>query len=276
MVERRFYIYCDESVKKGKRFSDFYGGVMVDAQDFETVTRQLSELKSALGIPDEIKWTKTDMLRLEGYKEMADAFFALMVSGKLKMRIMFRQNRYQATGLTDYHREHHFFLLYYQFLKLTFGLRYAGQELKADIVHLELFFDSLPDKHEKNSIFKRYIYGLQFIPAFIESNIRIREDAIMEIDSHKHILLQCLDMVLGAMAFRLNEMHLEKEPGKRVRGKRTIAKERLYKHILVKIREIYPNFNIGISTSLQGDMLNLWRYPYRHFRFLPRNWELAE
>jgi len=98
----------------------------------------------------------------------------------------------------------------------------------------------------------------------------------MEVDSHKHILLQCLDMVLGAMAFRLNEMHLEKEPGKRLRGKRTIAKERLYKHILERIRKIYPNFNIGISTSLQGEVENLWKYPYRHFRFVPKNWELQE
>ncbi|MFN0036801.1 MAG: DUF3800 domain-containing protein [Saprospiraceae bacterium] len=276
MKERRFYIYCDESVKKGKRFSDFYGGVMVDAQEFEAIDQRLSDLKTSVGLSDEIKWTKTDMLRVEPYKRMVDEFFGHITSGKLKVRIMFRQNRYQPTGLTDYHREHHFFLLYYQFLKLCFGLRYAGQELRADAVHLELFFDSLPDKAEKNNLFKRYIYGLQFLIPFIESNVRIREDAIMEVDSHKHILLQCLDMVLGAMAFRLNEMHLEKEPAKRMRGKRTIAKERLYKHILGKVREIYPNFNIGISTSLQGEVLNLWRYPYRHFRFLPKNWELAE
>lgn len=276
MEERRFYIYCDESVKNGKRFSDFYGGVKVDAQDFETINRQLTELKASLGMSDEIKWTKTDMLRLEPYKCMMDAFFDHVFSGKLKIRIMFRQNRFQPTGLTDYHKEHHFFLLYYQFLKFSFGLRYAGQELKANVVHLELFFDFLPDKAEKNSLFKRYIFGLQYLPEFIESNIRIREDAIMEIDSHKHILLQCLDMVLGAMAFRLNEKHLEKEPGQRLRGKRTIAKERLYKHILGKVRAIYPNFNVGISTSLQGDMNNLWRVPYRHFRFLPRNWELME
>jgi len=276
MEERRFYIYCDESVKKGKRFSDFYGGVMVDAKDFEAVTGQLTALKSSLNLLDEIKWTKTDMLRVEPYKQMIDALFDFVASNKLKIRIMFRQNRFQATGLTDYHREHHFFLLYYQFLKMCFGLRYAGQELKANAVHLELLFDSLPDKEEKNALFKRYIYGLQFLIPFIDSNILIREDAIMEVDSHKHILLQCLDMVLGAMAFRLNEMHREKEPGKRLRGKRTIAKERLYKHILERIRKIYPNFNIGISTSLQGEVENLWKYPYRHFRFVPKNWELQE
>lgn len=209
-------------------------------------------------------------------QKMVDAFFDLIESGKLKVRIMFQQNRFKARGLTDYHREHHFFLLYYQFLKSAFGLRYAGQELPAEVVHLELLFDWLPDKVEKNKLFKRYIFGLQYLPMFIESNIRIREDAIMEVDSHRHILLQCLDMVLGAMAFRLNEMHKEKEPGKRLRGKRTIAKERLYKHILGRVRQLRPNFNIGISTSLDGEVRNLWRYSYRHWRFQPKNWEVQE
>ena len=39
--------------------------------------------------------------------------------------------------------------------------------------------------------------------------------------------MQCLDIVLGAMAFRLNDMHKEKRPDTNRRGKRTIAKEKL-------------------------------------------------
>ena len=38
------------------------------------------------------------------------------------------------------------------------------------------------------------------------------------------------------MAFRLNDKHKIKPPGQRTRGKRTIAKERLYKHISQRIR----------------------------------------
>lgn len=276
MTQKRFYIYCDESVKNGKFFSDFYGGLLVGAEDASMVIAQLEAIKSELGQGDEIKWTKTDMLRLELYKKMVDALFDFIEQDKIKIRIMFRQNLYKPTGLTDYHRTHHFFLLYYQFLKFAFGLKYAGKAIPADHIDLELFFDKLPDKNEKNALFKKYIFGLQYLPSFIESNIHIREDAIMEIDSHKHILLQCLDIVLGAMAFRLNKMHLEKEAGKKTRGKRTIAKERLYMHILGRIRQIYPNFNIGISTSLKDDTQNAWKHPYRHWRFLPKNWELQE
>ena len=71
------------------------------------------------------------------------------------------------------------------------------------------------------------------------------------------------------MQFRLNDKHKEKPPGKSQRGKRTIAKERLYKHINARVREVYPNFNIGVSTSVNGELSNRWEHPYRHWLFVP-------
>ena len=63
----------------------------------------------------------------------------------------------------------------------------------------------------------------------------------------------------------------EKMPGTNRRGKRTIAKEKLYKNILKNIRTIYPNFNIGMSTSARGDFSNNWKDPYRHWCFKSKN-----
>jgi hypothetical protein len=71
------------------------------------------------------------------------------------------------------------------------------------------------------------------------------------------------------MQFRLNDWHLKKPPGQRRRAPRTVAKEKLYKMILGRIRRIYPGFNIGESTGIQGDIANRWRHPYRHWKFLP-------
>jgi hypothetical protein len=85
------------------------------------------------------------------------------------------------------------------------------------------------------------------------------------------MLLQCLDIVLGAMAFRLSNKHLIRPPGQHRRGKRTIAKEKLYQHISGRIRQIYPNFNIGESTGTQGDLANRWKHPYRHWKLIPKN-----
>ena len=82
--------------------------------------------------------------------------------------------------------------------------------------------------------------------------------------SHNHLPLQFVDVVLGSIAFRLNRRHLGK-------SNRTKAKTELYKHINKKIREIYPNFNIGKSTGKKDDFTNLWKHPYRHWEFSPRD-----
>lgn len=81
--------------------------------------------------------------------------------------------------------------------------------------------------------------------------------------------MQCLDVVLGAMSFRLNDQHKERPDGTFRRGKRTIAKEKLYKHINKKIRETRANFNIGITTGIDGNYQNLFFHPYRHWLFIP-------
>ena len=77
----------------------------------------------------------------------------------------------------------------------------------------------------------------------------IRNGDVAEVCSHDHVLLQCTDIVLGAMYFRLNNLHLEKPAGSRTRGKRTIAKEKLYKHINSQISSILPHFNIGVNFA---------------------------
>jgi hypothetical protein len=41
------------------------------------------------------------------------------------------------------------------------------------------------------------------------------------------------------------------------------------KFILKKIREIKPNFNIGVSTGIQNAK-DKWLQPYRHWRFIPK------
>lgn len=90
-------------------------------------------------------------------------------------------------------------------------------------------------------------------------------------NSHGHVILQCLDIVLGSVQFRLNEKHLERQPGARIRAKRTLAKESVYKEINKFIRSIYPNFNIGITTGIDGNRANYWNHSYRHWLFKAQN-----
>ena len=112
--------------------------------------------------------------------------------------------------------------------------------------------------------------GLSYLKDFKKGNVII--DSIGEVDSKKHHLLQCLDVVLGGMAFRLNNLHKVIPEGKHRRGKRTIAKEQLYKHMLKRIRTIRPNFNIGVSTRVS--LPERFDAPYTHWNFKPKSFEV--
>jgi hypothetical protein len=69
---------------------------------------------------------------------------------------------------------------------------------------------------------------------------------------------------------------LAKPAGATQRGSRTIAKEKLFNQISVRIRQIYPNFNIGITTGTQGDRTKFWVHPYRHWLFIANQSEVDE
>jgi hypothetical protein len=165
-------------------------------------------------------------------------------------------------------------LLYYQFLKHAFGLPSAGARTAPTYVRLNM--DQLPANREENATFKSFVLRLNRNPQFRASRIQFRADQIAEVDSRDHVLMQCLDVVLGAICFRLNDKHLEKPPGAHRRGKRTVAKEKVYKFLQRRIRLIYPGFNIGDSTGKGGDWSSLWTHPYRHWKFIPKNHEIDD
>jgi hypothetical protein len=267
-----YIIYTDESEKKGKFYSNFYGGVLVRSPDLQPIIDRLEARKALLNLNQEVKWQKVTENYLEKYESLVDGFFDEVMAGRAKVRVMFTQNQFIPIGLSTDQRRTEYHLLYYQFIKHAFGLRFAGTAGRE--IHVRLNMDQLPDNREHNAQFKAYLLGLNSNTNFRSAGIRFRSDQIAEVRSHDHVLLQCLDVVLGAMAFRLNDKHKEKPAGKHRRGKRTIAKETLYKYIQTRICQLYPNFNIGETTGKGGDWTNLWLHPYRHWKFVPAEHEI--
>lgn len=262
-----YIIYCDESEKSGCRYSNFYGGALVRLQDIHGIIERIKQKKHELNLYGEVKWQKVTTTYLGKYLSLMNEFLDLAKADKVKLRIMFTQNDLQPQNLQSYHREHEYFILYYQFIKHAFGLRYSNEG--GNPIEIRIYFDKLPDTQEKSELSKDFVHGINRWPEFKRARIRILRDQLAEVTSHKHVILQCLDVVLGAMQFRLNNKHKIKVAGSKRRGKRTIAKEKLYKHINNKIREIYPGFNIGITTGLQGNIANRWNHSYRHWLFRP-------
>lgn len=267
MKDKEYILFCDESDKKGEFYSNFYGGVMVGLSHYDRIKKRLEDKKEGLGFKNELKWQKVTDRYLDRYQAFIHAFFDEVRAGNLKVRIMFRQNTHTRRFDDPEDKALEYFKLYYQFIKHSFGLAYMDH-LHPE-VFLRLYFDQFPDTSERAEQFKGYLNGLQGMKHFKTARIKIREGDIAEIKSHEHILLQGIDIVLGAMVFRLNNKHKAIPEGKHRRGKRTIAKEKLYKYILEEIKTLYPHFNIGISTGKKEGMESLWLDPYRHWKFIP-------
>lgn len=267
-----YILYCDESEIEGRFFSNFYGGALIDGKHLDKVNAELNNKKLALNLHGEIKWQKVTSNYLQKYKEIIDFFFDYVKKNTIKIRIMFSQNCRVPINLTHEQKDNSYFKLYYQFIKHAFGFQYCND--CGDTIYLKPYFDMLPDTKEKCDIFKEYILKLQQSDLFKKANIAIRKEDITEVISHNHVILQCMDIILGSIFFRLNDLHLEKPEGSWKRGKRTIAKEQLYKHILKHIREINPGFNIGTSTGTAGRPENRWFHPYRHWLFEPKQYEM--
>jgi hypothetical protein len=262
----KYIIYCDESDDRGAFFSNFYGGALIRASDREAIEADLRNAKRRL--QGEVKWVKICAHNEADYIAFIDVFFNFIKDGIVKTRIMFTQNINQIQHLQSLDGENEFFMLYYQFIKHAFGLRYCNDDNK-ETVDVMIYLDDAPDTKEKLENFKNYMSSLSTYPIFFNNKISIDRDNITEVDSKNHIILQAVDVVLGSMQFRLNELHKAISKGQRHRGRRTRAKYRVYQHINSRIRKIYPGFNVGKSTGQDDGPEVKWSHPYRHWCFVP-------
>jgi len=270
--EKEYLVFCDESDRRGRFYSNFYGGVRVPASALNPLQSALCAEKQRLGLTSEIKWEKAGPGVVERYESFVRVFFDQIAAGRAHMRIMFTQNAHVPTGLTNEQLGETYYLLYYQFLKHGFGFAYLPTHAHAP--RLRIYLDEIGDTREQVAKFKGFLRGLADTKSIRAAGGLILEDsAITEVRSHDHIVMQALDVVLGSMTFRLNNKHLEKAAGTQTRGKRTVAKERLYRFILQEIKRVTgkKGFNIGITTGLSDSPSGRWNDAYLHWLFMPQN-----
>jgi len=262
-----YIIYCDESVSNGKIHTDFFGGVLVRNTDYDSIRNALNGKKTELNLQGEIKWVKVTENYLDKYKMMMALFFSFIKENRLKVRIMFRETSQTPSNLNPEQIHNRYSLLYYQFVKNAFGLVYHDVPEKKP-VYLRLYFDEIPYPLDQRNAFKTHILSLQHNSRFRKARLKIRVEDVVEINSSKHSIQQCMDVILGAMSFMLNRKNEVIPEGATERGHRTIAKERLFFHILQLIQESdgIEFFDISQTTPIAVPK-DFWTMPYRHWKF---------
>lgn len=269
-----YYIWCDESDNEGAFYSNFYGGILIRSIDLPKVMKRLKDKVTDLHLEkEEVKWQKVNKHMFSPYMELVNLIFDLLDEDLIKIRIFFRHNKYVPKYLNRQQMNEEYSLLYYQFLKHAFGFEYSNPTDR--IVDLNVALDEMPIDQVEKKKFKNYLVKLSENERFKEAKIRIKDDNVYEVDSKKFLPLQMLDLILGAICFRLNDKHKQKLPGSRKRGVRTMMKEKLYRQINFRIRQIRRGFNVGVSTGF-NEPFEVWDQSYRHWSFIPRLHEVDE
>lgn len=262
---KEYWIFADESVQEGELFSKFFGGCIVPAFRYAEIESRLAERKDEIGFGKELKWQRVTDQRLADYMSMVTSFFDEIRADRVRMRMVFQDNQTLRKRLPDELRHEPYYKLYYQFIKHAFGLAHMPQ--REEGTRLRLFLDRLPHTEEHTAQFKSYLAALPLNAQLRGRQIKLDPSHIAEVDSKARVLLQWVDIVRGSMAFRFNEKRLIKPAGASRRGKRTIAKEKLYKHVLSEIRTLKPHFHPKISTACIPFPEGSWSMSYRHWLF---------
>ena len=266
-MTQRYIIYCDESDIRGAFYSHFYGGALVEASKQQSIEAELQALKDQLHIFNgEMKWQRITEPYKEKYIEFVNAVFDVIDRGDMKIRIMFTQNRW-VPYLAEYQYENEYFLLYHQFIKHAFGLRYCTADQGP--ASAAVLLDDVPHNAAKLHAFKSYLSSLSDYPIWKSAGFSIAYEDITDVNSKDHNILQALDVILGGIQSRLNEKHTKPVPPAKRRSKRARAKADVYGAIKARIFDLYPHFNVGISTGHAGGLTDRWTDPYRHWLFMP-------
>jgi hypothetical protein len=271
-MPKRYIIFCDESDDRGKFYSNFYGGALIEARQQQSIEAELQAKKDELHIFDgEMKWERISEPYADKYIEFVNCVFDILARGDMKFRIMFTQNRHVPV-LEEYQIGKDYFMLYYQFIKHAFGLQFAVPD--GDTASATVLLDDVPRNAKLFEEFRTYLSTLSAFPKWSRAGFSIAYEDITDVDSKKHNILQALDVILGGMQSRLNEKHTRPQPPAKRRGKRSRAKGKVYKVIQRRIFDLYPNFNVGVSTATNDGLHMRFEHPYRHWLFVPSNAKL--
>lgn len=253
MGNKRYIIVCDESTRYGKDYSYFYGGAIIEESKYQHINEVLKsyQLSKNMG---EIKRTKITCSNYRDYIEILELFFTYVKSGAIKARVMFSPNK--QLEILPKKENQTYCKFYYLFIRYAFSITYAREPIT-----LRLIFDDLPEKKAYADAFKNYLVTNLNSAKVVGGNpVNLIKKDIEEVDSKKHVILQCMDVIVGLVDFALNTSYEDRI------SKRGQARTMVWKQLERYIYEIHPNFNMRETTnpifSHRG-----WIDEYKHFAY---------
>lgn len=238
------YVFTDESSTSNAKYM-LLGGLAVKESNQKAILERIAELRKDYG-NGELKWSKLANHNLSDYKRFVDVVLdAILVHKTMTYHAAIFDNHSINHRKYSGSNERGFFTLYSQFLVHSVGKRYM---LTCNI-HVRL--DRLTSKYPVHELKFRANDGLARKPyKYDRRPFRSTEYR----DSEKEDLIQLVDLITGALAFRKNELH--KKPDARQ------SKVELSDYI-IKRSGISPRVT---STPYSEDWFTVWEMIMREPR----------
>lgn len=257
MRHERYVVVCDESTRHGLNYSYFYGGAILKESNYQKINEVLNLYSTSKGL-GEVKRTKITLTNYRNYIELLDLFFTYVKSSDIKARVMFSKN--EELDVLPKSLDETYCKFYYLFLRYAFSIYYVGQN-----VSLRLIFDDLPETKAACKKLKTYLVNnLNSVVIERGNRVSLKAGDIEEVNSKKHMVMQCMDVIMGLVDFHLNATTEERE------SKRGQARTYVLKFVLSKINEIHDNF-VLTETTMPINSHKGWKDCYKHFVFKHKN-----
>jgi hypothetical protein len=208
-----FRVYCDESNTDSHKPYPVYGAILVALDHIQEVQRELAQWRSDEGMHGELKWEKVHGgLRLRKYKSLVDLLFRLARQRQLlqfKAIILDRRSpEYEAYCKGD--DEIGFYKTYYHWL-----LRYFAKFPLRHRCKLRVIIDDRTLPKSSKDPFTRLKFALN-------NGVRkeldpTADDIVTEVkplNSKESDLLQAADVLMGAVGFHNQDLHLRPHASK--------------------------------------------------------------
>ncbi|HYE38236.1 DUF3800 domain-containing protein [Methylocaldum sp.] len=192
------YFFCDESSYVDDEFMAV-AGLAIPDYELQAVTDELADIKKQLGGPSETKWNAVKSRRDSAHKAFVDHFHAGVTTGRFHFHIRFApfdKYDHRLSGpkrRVDTTSKMHFQLLLHR------ALRFYGQRYKLRI---------RPDNGDCTAALVNQIDSLHQWGSHHHAAATDCIDSIEPRDSKRELLLQLLDVPLGAFTAIRNDRQL--------------------------------------------------------------------
>jgi len=177
------------------------GGLLLNAKSLRELKDRVDQYRLEYGMIYELKWSKISKQRLPHYKALVDLVVDMINENRVNIRtLIVDTHKLDHKRFNDGDSETGFYKMYYQLLYNCFGCDYHRHKNR-----FVVFPDQKPGKYVLGEL-KSRLNNAMF---YKQGNRHSPFGSIEASDSKKQDFIQIIDVIIGAIGYHKNGLHLK-------------------------------------------------------------------